>query len=78
MKFKKVFEEIITTVWAYEKAPERYFEKEADVKNIKSTGFTDIGNSGSIYAKELLGPKTKGVKNNKSSKIASSKRTYEE
>ncbi len=76
MKFKQVYEELIATVWAHEKAPYRDFEKEADPKNIKSTGFTDIGNSGSVYAKELLGPDTKGVRNNGSSKIASSKRRY--
>ena len=78
MKFKTVFEEIMTSVWAWEKAPERDFKKEADPKNIKSTGFTDIGNSGSVYARELLGPKAKGIKPGMAGKIASSKRTYEE
>lgn len=72
------FKEAMTTVWAHEQIPERDFAKESDPKNIKSTGFTDIGNSGSIYAQELLGPKSKGVKGNKSYKIASSTRTYEE
>lgn len=78
MKFKKIMEELMTSVWAYELAPERDFKKEADPQNIKSTGFTDIGNSGSVYAQEMLGPKSKGVKQGTSSKIASAKRTYEE
>lgn len=76
MRFKKVYEEIIATVWASEQVPERDFKKEADPKKIKSTGFTDIGNSGSLYAKELLGPDAKGVKNTGTSKIASSEKKY--
>lgn len=78
MKFLKVYEETMATVWAHEQIPARDFNQEMNPKNIKSTGFTDIGNSASIYAKELLGPKTKGIKSTGTSKIASSKRKYEE
>lgn len=78
MKFKNVYEETMATIWAHEQIPTRDFNKEMDPNNIRSTGFTDIGNSASIYAKELLGPKTKGVKSTGTSKIASSKRKYNE
>lgn len=74
MKFKKVFEEVMTTVWASETIPTRNFRKEANPENISSTGFTDISNTASIYVKDMLGPDTKKVKNDGSLKIAHAKK----
>ena len=71
MKFKKVFKEILSTVYSYESTPEHNFNKEFDPKNIKSAGFTDLSDTASICVSELLSPKTKAIKNNGSDKIAS-------
>lgn len=71
MKFKKVCEELMTSVWAHEKRKEIDLKKRFDPKNITDTGFPDLSGTSdtSGYGGACLGPNAKGVKGDGTSKI---------